>query len=353
MKKLLYIGHSFHNKTNSTKFLLDLFTTKYEVTKFDYDPYNDTFEKLKELSGKSYDVVVLFQIMPSISLLKKIISYKHIAFFPMYDDTRNLNNSLWYEYRECNIINFSKTLHKKCMDYGFSSYYIQYFPEPMEVKDWGDESSIFFWQRINKINPNVIKKIINPMKVSKFYLHNVPDPKNKMYYPSKEWDGKVEYSTWFESRQELLAYIQKAAIYIAPREYEGFGNSYLDAMACGRCVIALNNPAMNEYITHGKNGFLYSLDKLEELNLKDIRKIQQNTINYVKKGREHWINKKSNILHWITNEVVVNEIVLRDKYYPKQKFFERIFSIKNDSDKRHKIITVLGFRIKIKRGKNV
>ena len=77
MKKLLYIGHDFHNKTKSTQFLQDLFAEKYKVEKFNFDPYNEDFSKFKQLKGKNYDVVILFQIMPSIKLLKKyIFSYK-------------------------------------------------------------------------------------------------------------------------------------------------------------------------------------------------------------------------------------------------------------------------------------
>ena len=31
MKKLLYIGHAYHNKTKSTQFLKEMFAQKYEI----------------------------------------------------------------------------------------------------------------------------------------------------------------------------------------------------------------------------------------------------------------------------------------------------------------------------------
>ena len=39
MKTLLYIGHAFHNKTKSSQFIQDLLATKYEITKFDFNPF--------------------------------------------------------------------------------------------------------------------------------------------------------------------------------------------------------------------------------------------------------------------------------------------------------------------------
>ena len=347
MKKLLYIGHDFHNKTKSTQFLQDLFAEKYKVEKFNFDPYNEDFSKFKQLKGKNYDVVILFQIMPSIKLLKKYIHWEHIAFFPMYDDSRDLDYPRWYEYKLCNIINFSRTLHKKCIDYGFSSYYIQYFPEPVQIENWGDEKSIFFWQRVEQINPNVIEKLLNVKDINNLYLHDVPDPNQKSIEPSVNWDNKVIKSHWFDTKEDLINYIQKSAIYIAPREYEGFGNSYLDAMAQGRCVLAVNNPAMNEYIVDNYNGYLFDLNNLKHINLKNIRKIQENAYNYIKEGRIKWLKEKSKILDWIEFDPKIDNVKLIQKYFSIKKIIKTIFSITNSNC--HKVITVLGIKVCIKK----
>lgn len=72
MKKLLYVKHAFHNKTKSNDFLQEIIKTGYEIEFFDYDNDNDTPEKFRELEGKEFDTVVLFQIMPPISELKNI-----------------------------------------------------------------------------------------------------------------------------------------------------------------------------------------------------------------------------------------------------------------------------------------
>lgn len=79
--------------------------------------------------------------MPPMSLLKRNIKFKNIAFFPMYDGVPPLTDYVWHEYTDCNIINFSKTLHEECRKRGLSSYYIQHFPKPTETTNYGDEKS--------------------------------------------------------------------------------------------------------------------------------------------------------------------------------------------------------------------
>ena len=144
MKKLLFIGHEFHKKTKSSDFMKELLAEKYDVESFYIDPYKISETDFNQITGKTFDLLILWQVMPSLEELRKYISFKQCAFFPMYDNTKTLNSPLWNEYKNCNIINFSKAFHKTCQDGGLSSYYIQYFPKPAEIIDEGDEKSIFF-----------------------------------------------------------------------------------------------------------------------------------------------------------------------------------------------------------------
>lgn len=305
-QKLLYIGHAFHNKTKSTRFLMDMFSGQCEVDIFNYDPYVDDWKKFSKLRSQSFDIVVLFQIMPSISLLRKHIEFDKIVFFPMYDGAPRLSDPIWNEYRDVNIINFSSTLHKECKEYGLSSYYIQYFPKPAEVKNWGDIKSVFLWQRKGEISPYTIEKTIDARNVSKLYLHQVPDPEQRVVQPSEKWKNKIKISDWFDTKEEMLEYMQQSAIYYAPRSYEGIGMSFLDAMAIGRCVIAPNHPTMNEYIENGVNGYLYNLENPERIKIENVRKIQKNAVKYIENGYKEWEKNKFKILDWIQTDVREN-----------------------------------------------
>lgn len=310
MKKLLFIGHEFHKTTKSSYFMQELLAEKYEIESFYIDPYKITDTDFAQISGKTFDILVLWQVMPSLMELEKYIKFKTCAFFPMYDHTKTLNSPLWNEYKNCNIINFSKAFHKTCKEGGLSSYYIQYFPKPADILDEGDEKSIFFWQRSDKITTKTLEKVIDIKKIDKLYLHKNTDPKNKFIPPSKNLESKVVYSSWFDTKEEMQKYIQKSALYFAPRRYEGIGMSFLEAMAAGRCVIAPDYPTMNEYIKNRETGFLYDYKRPELLTLSNIRKIQKNTSEYIKQGYEKWEKEKYKIFEYIESEPVTDTDLL-------------------------------------------
>ena len=104
MKKLLFIGHEFHKKTKSSDFLQKLLAEKYEVETFYINPYKISETDFTHITGKTFDLLILWQVMPSLEGLRKYIRFKQCAFFPMYDNTKTLNSHLWNEYKNCNIL---------------------------------------------------------------------------------------------------------------------------------------------------------------------------------------------------------------------------------------------------------
>jgi len=352
MKSLLFIGHEFHKKTKSSDFMQKLLAERYQVEVFTFDPYKDSFEVFEKLKGREFDILVLFQIMPSLNELKKFIKFNQTAFFPMYDNTNSLKSPLWNEYTNCNIINFSKTFHETCIAGGLSSFYIQYFPQPAEITNEGGENDIFFWQRTSKITTRTLEKVIEPQRINKLYLHVKTDPKNKFIKPSNLWNDKIIETTWFDTKEEMKSYIQKSAIYFAPRKYEGIGMSFLEAMATGRCVIAPDFPTMNEYITDGENGYLYNLKKPKKLKNLNVRKIQKNAAEFIKNGYGKWQKEKYNIFDFIEAKPVINQDLL-----DKTLFISRenilLFGLipakvyRKKKETIYKIFHVLPFKLKV------
>ena len=51
-------------------------------------------------------------------------------------------------------------------------------------------------------------------------------------------------------------------VYVYPSRLEGIGLTIAEALACGLPVITSNNPPMNEFVEHGKNGRLVAIDRL-------------------------------------------------------------------------------------------
>ena len=307
MEKLLFIGHSYHQKTHSADFMIDLLAQQYEIEKFYFDPYKEDIKTaFKPLNGKSFDVVVLWQIMPDLYDLSKNIEFNKSVFFPMYDGIPSLNDNRWKPYRYSLIINFCNALHKDLKKLGFHSKYIQFFPKPIDIKNNGNSKSIFFWQRHTSISADTISELLSDTTVNHLHLHKAPDPNHKIITPNKSW--KTTYSEWFDTKEEMQKEMQKHAFYFAPRPKEGIGMSFLEAMAMGRCVIAPNNHTMNEYIVHGKTGFLYNPQKLKSLKIDNVKEIQKNTYNYIKNGYENWLKEQTKIFKWIKEPIKIKKL---------------------------------------------
>ena len=95
---------------------------------------------------------------------------------------------------------------------------------------------------IGRDNPDSQSGSSSTWKIIKeqFELMNVP---NVQYIPGL-------------SRHELVQYIQRASVCIFPSYAEALPVSWLEAMSCGKAVVASNIGWASEIITDGRNGFL-------------------------------------------------------------------------------------------------
>jgi glycosyltransferase involved in cell wall biosynthesis len=67
------------------------------------------------------------------------------------------------------------------------------------------------------------------------------------------------------SRVEVAEAMRSCTVFALPSRFEGLGCVYLEAMACGKPVIACRGQGIDELIQHGGNGWLIPVDGLEEL----------------------------------------------------------------------------------------
>ena len=99
--------------------------------------------------------------------------------------------------------------------------------------------------------------------------------------------------------EKIGGLIRQKGIYVAPRDLEGIGMSFLEAMAMGKAVIAVDNPTMNEYIEDGKTGYLFDLKNPKKIDLSNIEQVQKNAFDFMREGRKKWEKDKEKIIDFI------------------------------------------------------
>lgn len=298
MKTVLFLDMAYHSKTKSSLFLIELLKELYIVDVYYYESSLAVIKDMHNIWDKEYDFLICWQVMPEDYVLSQL-NYKTGIFFPMYDSAIGMTDEDWIRIKDFMIINFSRTLHNNLREKGFCSKYIQYFPQVQNVQKWGEKDSLFFWQRVNQIDINLILKICTNFNLRKVHIHKALDPGHRFVEVNFQYPYNIEYSSWFDRKESMSNLILQSSYYAAPRVYEGIGMSFLEAMALGRCVIAPDYPTMNEYIVDGETGLLYDFEHPSLLPVSDVRKIQKNVYEYMSEGYLKWVKNKYCIIEWM------------------------------------------------------
>lgn len=257
--KILFVHHEFHDISKSSNFVIKLITNlghEVQIRK-----RTDSAIWLRETSPDLYILWQAERLLPEVTKFGV-----PVICIPMLDDALPLKVNDFSIFHSVQFISFSKTLHKFLLLSGCNSSFIRYWPEPpLEVIE--KNKSIFFWER----NPSQLN-IENVVAITEqselpIFARKLPDPHDLSAAIPIELNSRVSLieSDWFpkEKYSEIIAQNQ---VFISPRPWEGIGLSFLEAMASGSCVIAFNNPTMNEYIKSGINGLLIN-SKTEKIDL--------------------------------------------------------------------------------------
>jgi hypothetical protein len=303
---LAFIDHSFHQKTSTTRFLIDLFKEYYNVDiLWDESWRGGSRVGIKTLNEKEYDVILFFQILNYPMTDIRTLQCQNVVFVPMFDGVSTLSSYEWLRLRGYRFINFSSTLHRRMQRLGLVSLSVQYFlnPAEFEVEDDFDSLRGFFWQRTNGITWTHIRRLIDASNFSKFHIHSAVDPHGCTFISPSAEDRKeysISISNWFEDRKGYISTLYNANIYFAPRLYEGIGMSFLEAMTMGKCVIAADHPTMNEYIRHGVEGYLYDLRRVHPVDLSRSREMGKRARESCILGYKKWVDEKDSIIEFVS-----------------------------------------------------
>jgi glycosyltransferase involved in cell wall biosynthesis len=307
IKKLLFIGPKFHEKTGSTRFLIDLLAPFYAIKIVSVDIVKGADEhNLSCCTSENYDVLLCLQVMLTHYDLETL-SYDLGVFCPMYDGCPSpYKVEKWLCYRDFKIISFSRKLAGQLYRIGMDVEYIQYFPKPIQTSSFGDSNGIYLWNRREEIGLDCLYTVTPNLNIDNVHVHRAMDPTQEFKSADKQSNVSVTYSEWYEHQEDMLTDVCKYAYYMAPRAREGIGMSFLEAMAAGRCVIAPNESTMNEYITDGVNGCLYDLKSPKPVAVKDVRALQDAASAFIAEGYEKWLVESAQIMRWMKESPMVN-----------------------------------------------
>ena len=261
--RVAFITRQHFLKTKSDLFLIEILKEHAFVEVFRRIPEGDILE-VKAVNAFKPDLVIYFAQAPSLSRHFFKIKSRRNWFIPMYDGfgqtylAKSRFKRSILKYGGLRFICFCQKIAKQADQWGFPNLVATYFPS-VDVslnavpQKTGPPYRIFLWQRCSEISPHSIMKVLGSDQVSEI-----------IWKPDTQFAGEVydtqkvrRISGWLDEA-DLKKLVSESDFYVAPRLQEGIGMSFLEACALGKPVIGWNDATMNEYIDHGKNGFLFS-----------------------------------------------------------------------------------------------
>jgi len=303
--KIAFLGHSFHLKTLSNAFFVELLRKCGEVDVL-MDPSWQGESKpswADDFRQDDYDCIVVYQSHPVFSLLD--LAHPNVIFVPMYDAMVS-EGSVWWrqEFNAAKVLCFSSTLYREIAAFDLVSHYARYFPDPAKLPYPARASRLdaFFWYRQAPITCELLSRLTAGTRFDRLTLHDAPDPVGAGPQPGSlepQADERV-VTSWFPDRESYLSMLAERTVYFASRLREGIGVSFLEAMAMGLCVVAPATATHTEYISHGTNGLLYSPDDAVPVSLAGYAALGARARESVERGRVLWDRNEAALLEFIS-----------------------------------------------------
>lgn len=301
--RVAYIGHAYHEKTGSTRFLIDLLEQYATVERWFGEPGGSaTWQWSAKFDESRYDVIVIFQLYEAFRLLSG--RHPNVVFAPMYDAMFWAGNFYWKpSFNAAKIVSFSWALSREVMRQGAVCAGFQYYPDPTRYTPVEDFSTLrgLLWYRRREISPRLAFRLCQGAEFERFVVHDGPDPGNEA---EGDWVAPpnvrhLDRTSWCAKGDAYAAALRNTNVFFAPRPYEGIGMSVLEAMASGHCVVAPDAPTMNEYISNGTNGLLYVSSRCTRLDFAAARAIGARARESVERGHERWLTSIPALLDFV------------------------------------------------------
>ncbi|MFD1951727.1 glycosyltransferase [Sphingomonas arantia] len=264
--KICFVGHVFHQKTQSHAFFTDILRRLGDVTELYSDPDGSPTcddALIRRLAAERFDRILFWQTERVAERLLPL-DLPGCIIVPMYDSVARLPELFWQRFVKSRFLSFSRAHHEALQRIGCVSHHFQYFPDPGVAPARAivtDRLDGFFWERVPRsaVNRERVLAQCCLLGISRLHLHAVPDfADDDVGPPAADPEGvALSTSRWFDRREEYDHVAGTPLFFFAPRELEGIGMASLEAMARGQIVVGPSRPTLNEYVAHGTSGLLY------------------------------------------------------------------------------------------------
>lgn len=297
---IVVIDLDFHQRTRSTHFFMDLVAG--EGTRVLYcDPSKD--DVLSLLRAHPCRSLVFMQIQPKPRLLRAL-RHPNVTWVPMRDDLRHdASRVRQLQGSGLKFINFCRESHEVFSARGQPSLSLSYWtaPQPAPRRSERVHPRLFLWDRGQVQWPD-LKRLIGDQPVDSVVLRLAPDPGLACVRPDAQdiRRYRIELVEGWLDHADYLALLRDCDVFVAPRRLEGIGMATLEAMGSGQPVLAPDRATMNEYVVHGRNGWLYDPDRPAPVDLSEWRL----------RGRTAWEDSVAGAAAWARQQAEVRPFVL-------------------------------------------
>ncbi|MBT2298875.1 glycosyltransferase [Variovorax paradoxus] len=310
MARIAYVDHSYHRSTRSTGFLVEVLRRHGHVVDLFWHDAWQGGPPVAWSEVKAYDIVIMFQSYCQLRNRHFRDAHPNVVYIPMLDQFGLWQGPMlnlvefWEPFQGSKVLNFSNALHCMTEGFGIASHFVRYY-QPLRPLPTAPQEGLhgFFWLRRElQISWRSIKQLIGDARFDSLHLHLAVDPGTAPpELPSEEDIARyrITTSTWFKNKADLDAVMDRANVFFASRPGEGIGQSFLEAMGRGQCVVAPNQGTMNEYILPGVNGLLYDLDDLRPIDFSNVRALGARARQSAEVGREQWEATEKALLRFI------------------------------------------------------
>ncbi len=311
MSRIAYVDHSYHRQTVSTDFIPQMLRRAGHEVDYFWDEAWRHGPAIPWSAVSAYDAVVMFQIrcaLPQGEYFRAL--HPNVTYIPMLDQWGLWNGPFvhlgesWEPLQGCKAINFSSAAQAVTVGFGIRSLQVQYFQQPL-AEPCAPAAGLhgFFWLRREEQIPwSTVRALIGEARFDTFHVHLVPDPfSHEPTAPPSEDCRRynITTSTWFDSKAQFTEVLERANVFFAPRMAEGIGQSFLEALCRGQCVVAPNHGTMNEYILDGVNGLLYDSAEPRPLDFSRVIELGRAGWQAARRGYQRWLEAEERIVHFI------------------------------------------------------